>query len=744
MAEPPLEEKVAFFQRLDAIRSQDDSDDEIDAVEKAHRERCSQFHSKDPSALNKTGPKPKPKSRSTSAERTAPRSSSARDSGGSDIEIVKVTPRTTNTTRGRPAKAAKTPGTGIDDSVIPDTVRPSEKSAPLLHPLLRGRIAGQPSSALNTSPSTSMAKRKKTAPLKLAPENQQMFRGLSFYYIPNDDADGVRKAQIRKARERGASWVRKLEEATHVIVNERLGYKDIQAYLGSNDQGPTKIVVNTQYPIDCVAHRTLLNPEQGKYVKNLRPAVQPPVPQSSSAPPLRESQREPSSSRPDDESVASETTAPNVSADDELTQMINVMQNDPVQTKLLLEEEDEEADQDRGLSDPVIESESEASSNERAKKKRRTSKRLRQSRQEGTIEQNKFACMNGGTLAGKASNPNARTIELLQALADNYDGRDQFRCLSYRKAIAVLSRQNKKIMTAKEAAKFPGIGESIANKIEEIVTEDRLRKLEYAEQQPEDKIMRLFLNIYGVGINQANTWVSQGYRSLDDLKEKAKLSPSQRIGIDHFDDLNEKIPRWEVEALAGVVKEAATGIDPAVEIIIGGSYRRGSASSGDIDLIITKKKTETTEDLLPFLRRLVEGLTNQGFLTAALASFSGKAGKGHGSKWHGCCVLPETASPPDKGPYRAIWRRIDLLLVPESEFGAALIYFTGNDVFNRSIRLLASKKGMRLNQRGLYKDVLRGPGRVKCNEGDLVEGRDEKRIFELLGVKWREPHERCC
>ena len=100
--------------------------------------------------------------------------------------------------------------------------------------------------------------------------------------------------------------------------------------------------------------------------------------------------------------------------------------------------------------------------------------------------------------------------------------------------------------------------------------------------------------------------------------------------------------------------------------------------------------------------------------------------------------------PDDKGQYRPVWRRIDLLLVPESQFGAALLYFTGNDIFNRSMRLLASKKGMNLNQRGLYDNVQRGPGRIKLNKGDFLEGRDEKKIFELLGVKWREPHERWC
>lgn len=81
---------------------------------------------------------------------------------------------------------------------------------------------------------------------------------------------------------------------------------------------------------------------------------------------------------------------------------------------------------------------------------------------------------------------------------------------------------------------------------------------------------------------------------------------------------------------------------------------------------------------------------------------------------------------------------------PETEYGAALIYFTGNDIFNRSIRLLASKKNMRLNQRGLYKDVMRGYKRERLTEGELVEGKSEKKIFEILGVQWREPHERWC
>jgi DNA polymerase IV len=95
-------------------------------------------------------------------------------------------------------------------------------------------------------------------------------------------------------------------------------------------------------------------------------------------------------------------------------------------------------------------------------------------------------------------------------------------------------------------------------------------------------------------------------------------------------------------------------------------------------------------------------------------------------------------------PGNPIWRRIDFLVVPESEFGAALIYFTGDDIFNRSMRLLSKTKGMRLNQRGLYKNVMRGPAGVKPTEGELVEGAEEKEIFKILDVPWRPPEQRVC
>jgi DNA polymerase IV len=339
--------------------------------------------------------------------------------------------------------------------------------------------------------------------------------------------------------------------------------------------------------------------------------------------------------------------------------------------------------------------------------------------------------MRGSTGITLESNPNRRTIEILQQMADYYDRtRDTWRVRGYRMAIGTLKNQDTKITTYEEAKALPAIGHRLAEKIQEIVLTDRLRRLENALLEPNDKILALFLGIYGVGTSQAQIWIQSGHKTLNDLKVHASLTTNQRIGIEHYNDFITRIPREEVTALGEIVKETSADIDISIQVIIAGSYRRGAANSGDIDCLITKPGTSSSREVLAFLHKLVAKLTDIGFLVAALAV----PHNADGTKWHGACVLPGTSN--------AIWRRIDFLLVPASELGAALIYFTGDDIFNRSLRLLASKKGWRLNQRGLYKDVMRGPGRVKITEGTLIESENEEKIFESLGVPWRKPEDR--
>lgn len=355
----------------------------------------------------------------------------------------------------------------------------------------------------------------------------------------------------------------------------------------------------------------------------------------------------------------------------------------------------------------------------------------------------------------KARNPNSRTIEILQQMLEYYDRtNDHWRTLAYRKAISALRKHNTKVTSEEEACNIPFIGQRLAVKIEEIVRTDRLRRLENTSLEPHELTLQKFLKIYGVGLAQATKWINQGHRTLSDLMSKAHLTKNQRIGIEHYADFQARIPRAEVESHGNFVRTCIHNIDPTIQITIGGSYRRGAPDSGDVDFIITKPNCSMGTLRTIIFDTVLPALKKHNYIKAHLASSSSSSsskvpntsasGSGSGSKWHGAASLP---SPPGLSP--SPWRRIDFLLVPWSEMGAALLYFTGNDVFNRSIRLLARKKGMRLNQHGLFRDVM-GRGRDgdggagRRTQGTLVEGRSEERIFEVLGVPFRRPEHRVC
>jgi len=621
---------------------------------------------------------------------------------------------------------------------------------------------------LNTAADNTSSKKKarKSTTIKLVPEGQRIFENQVFYWVPPNEKDSLRKRRITKARERGATWTQELiPETTHIVVDEHLTYKDVINFLKLESIPQNMILVYDKYVVECIAEKFLLDHDQKQYevrepggigamlppvgtesqvsdvslkVKGFHASKKPGF-SSSETPPRSQvvmSEDTPQSpmARPA-EAVAlysvgtnqdlqihnsgSEDVAGSPFISDEFD---DIIQQARVHEALYLSEEGEESESIDSGSD----------SDSRRSNLHTSRKHAGNGTQKNVLNQDNFSCMKGGTGNITTSNPNWQTIELLQQMSDHYERiKDQWRHRAYQKTIGVLKKLPNKVYTYDEAIELPGVGDRLAKKIEQIALTGRLKRLDYAQQEPGDATLQLFMKIYGVGLSQGGKWVQQGYKSLQDLMANAKLNDNQRIGIEHYEDLNTRIPRDEVTALGEVVKTATASIDPKVQVIIGGSYRRGAATSGDIDCLMTKPGTSKETDLLPLMRELVQHLTESGFLVCSLAAPSDT-----GSKWHGCCVLPGSPKP--------IWRRIDFLLVPETQLGAALIYFTGDDIFNRSIRLLASKKGCRLNQRGLYKDVMRGPGRAKMTEGLLIEGADERKIFEALGVPYRPPEQRIC
>jgi DNA polymerase IV len=186
-----------------------------------------------------------------------------------------------------------------------------------------------------------------------------------------------------------------------------------------------------------------------------------------------------------------------------------------------------------------------------------------------------FQCIDESDGSAKGTNPNKRTIEILSEMGDYYARmHDDWRSTSYRRAVATLRKQDKRVCFAYEAKKLPNIGDRLAEKIEEIVQTDQLKRLEYAKQEPGDVTLKLFLGVYGVGLKSAQQWVAKGHQTLQDLLDKENLTDSQRIGVNHHADFTQRIPRDEVRQHGDLVIKTAMEIDSELVLEIMGSYRR--------------------------------------------------------------------------------------------------------------------------------------------------------------------------
>ncbi|KAK2742592.1 hypothetical protein FQN57_005218 [Myotisia sp. PD_48] len=598
----------------------------------------------------------------------------------------------------------------------------------------------QPSSHINQNkqkiaPDSKKPKWHETEP-KMVSKQQRIFKNLVFYFIPNNEISPARRIRMEKTIEFGATRAAEFDSSvTHVIVDKNLDYGDVIKYMGVEAAPADVILVNDTYPSECIINRNILDPKKLRFrVKRVNALTVEPRSQTSKAqvPNIDQISGQDSivhnlvSQKQDEASDLSLEHGPiydgpesgEFARDDPLEDIIRDVKNSPI---LPFDSDDEVEDMGSSTHlkrdvETIVEGMNAGNHSE--------------IQPSVPVWQQSFSCMHKHTADERKASPNSHTVDILRKMLNYYERvSDHWRCLAYRRAITALQRQEEKIITRDQAIKVPGIGERIAAKIEEIAWTNRLRQLEQTNMEPRDILISQFLNVYGVGFRQASKWVAQGYTSLEELKSQVSLTENQRIGIEHYDDFLQRIPRMEVEAHGIVVREAVLKVDSAYQVIVAGSYRREAVDSGDIDVIICKDAS-LEEINAQVMDMVVPELFNQGYLKASLAVSS----RTDGSKWHGASVLPG----------KHTWRRIDLLFVPRAELGAALIYFTGNDIFNRSLRLLASKKGMCLNQRGLFGDVMRMPGRIKINSGHLLESQDEKRIFELLGVPWRPPHHRIC
>jgi len=304
----------------------------------------------------------------------------------------------------------------------------------------------------------------------------------------------------------------------------------------------------------------------------------------------------------------------------------------------------------------------------------------------------------------------ARLLRQMAALLDE-DG-VAFKPAAYRRAAFVfddLKQNMREINDVKEFKKFPGVGDAIATKAVEFLETGSIKHLDallakrggLSEElmQIEDLGPKRVRQIQGLGIHTTAELVDAAKKGK--LKELPRFSETiEKKILENAENVTERSKRFtleevekDVETLLRTIKKVS-GVERAEAA---GSYRRKKETVGDIDIVVVTddaEKVSSTIAGLPFVTKVVaHGGTK--------LSFNFKSGL-----------------------------RTDIRFVRESQWGSALLYFTGSKEHNIMMRKVAIEKGWKLSEYGLF-------------EGEkIIASKEEEDIYKALGLEWVPPEKR--
>jgi NAD-dependent DNA ligase/predicted flap endonuclease-1-like 5' DNA nuclease/predicted nucleotidyltransferase len=310
---------------------------------------------------------------------------------------------------------------------------------------------------------------------------------------------------------------------------------------------------------------------------------------------------------------------------------------------------------------------------------------------------------------------NEKFIELMEKLADiMLKQGEPFRARAYQKAQETIMSHPADILSPNDLKGKPGIGPTIMEKLNEFVETGTLKILEREKNNP----VNILAEVYGIGPKKAKELVDGGITSIAQLRENQDmLNDIQKVGLQYYEDILERIPRSEIEDYKSYFEKAIpkeiSEQKEQVKMEIVGSYRRGAQSSGDIDVIITSTSPQV-------FTRFVDNLLKEKIILHILSRGPTK-----------CLVVA-------KIPSSNTARRVDFLYTNPEEFPFAILYFTGSKIFNTVMRHVALEKGFTMNEHGIYK-------MDNKKKGDKVSNykfTDEKDIFDFLGLEYKTPIER--
>jgi len=299
-----------------------------------------------------------------------------------------------------------------------------------------------------------------------------------------------------------------------------------------------------------------------------------------------------------------------------------------------------------------------------------------------------------------------------ERIADLMDilGESPFRVNSYRRVARVFTETPGDVAAMAAdgtVTDLPGVGKGSAEKIAEFVATGRIQALEDLLAKVPPGLPAL-LRLGGLGPKTlAKLWTQADVTDADSLTEaidEGRLLAVDGIGAKKVEQIRQAMQfaaeagdRMRLDAAdahATALLAAVAAIDGADAPVIAGSYRRGRDTVGDLDVLCRSAKGDRTGAIIRAFTA-AEDLP----IDKVLAAGDTKA-----------------------GVRLADGVQVDLRVVPPDSYGAALQYFTGSKAHNVRLRELAVKRGLKLNEYGLF-------------DGDRqLAGAVEDDIYKALGL----------
>jgi DNA polymerase (family 10) len=254
---------------------------------------------------------------------------------------------------------------------------------------------------------------------------------------------------------------------------------------------------------------------------------------------------------------------------------------------------------------------------------------------------------------------------------------------------------------------IPGVGESIAEKIEELVKTGKLSY--YKDLQKKAPVdLESLTRIEGLGPKTIKTlWEKLQIRNMEEL-EKAALAHkiSQLPGFKKKSEENilkgiEFAKKGRGRFILGFtlpiirdIERRLKAIPEVKKAVAAGSARRMKETIGDVDFLILSEDPHKVTKYFVSMPEIVQ-IIEKGKTKSAVKLNSGM--------------------------------NADIRILPEESFGAALQYFTGNKPHNIELRKIAIARGWKLNEYGIF------------DEKKQIAGRTEEEVYDKLGLIWIPP-----